>query len=153
MACRSCEYFDENETYGYGTKGYCTYYGVYEYPDSNEFCKRYKERGGSGGSCYITSACCAYRGLADDCRELGAMRRLRDVHLSPTARGRRIVADYYREAPRIVEMINASQRREELYDRIFDHIAACTELVEAGDFTNATDVYLAMMRELREDLG
>ena len=145
MACRSCRWFDEDETWG--SKGHCDYLGTYVYGD-DESCSHYEKRGGGGG-CYMTSACCDYRGLPDDCRELTAMRRLRDAHMLHTEAGRRMIEDYYRVAPTIVERIDASEQRGALYEYIFSVVRRCADLVERDDFEDAVTAYQGMVDHLR----
>ena len=65
MPCASCKYYDENERWG--SKGYCSYYRQYVYPDDRT-CSHYQAYGG----CIFTTACCSYLGLPDDCDELMA---------------------------------------------------------------------------------
>jgi hypothetical protein len=44
--------------------------------------------------CYLTSACVAHAGLADDCRELTVMRAFRDEYLMTSVRGVILVSRY-----------------------------------------------------------
>ena len=146
MTCGSCQYYDENNTSGY--KGYCTYIKAYVDPDEAA-CSHHKSRE-SGGGCYLTSACCACRGLPDDCRELTAMRRLREYYLKNSEDGYGIVTEYYRTAPVIVEKIDASPDRAGLYDRIYETAKCCAALVEKGDYEGAKSAYLAMVERLKQ---
>lgn len=146
MSCGSCDYYDENETSG--SKGHCDYLGTYVYPD-DDACSHYKKRGNSGG-CYMTTACCAHRGLPDDCRELTAMRRLRDGHLRLTEAGRRMIDDYYRTAPAILARIDASERRDALYEYVYGVVRECADLVERDDCDGAILRYKAMVERLQE---
>ena len=71
MRCGQCEYYDDSERSG--SKGHCDYLGMYVYAsDDADDCSHFKKAGSSGG-CYMTTACCEYYGLPDDCRELTAM--------------------------------------------------------------------------------
>ena len=150
MPCESCKYFDENDTYGYGGKGYCKYLEAYVYADDST-CSHYVRRGSAGG-CYLTTACCDYHHLPDDCRELTAMRRLRDDYLRLSEDGHRLIADYYRTAPSIVRRIDASPARSELYDYIFEVVSNCTESIEGGNYEEAKVAYLEMVERLKEVL-
>lgn len=149
MSCGSCRYFDENETWG--QKGHCDWIGIYVYAD-DDTCSHY-ERRGSGGGCYLTSACCEYRQLPDDCRELNAMRRLRDDYLRTTEEGHQIMADYYRSAPAIVERIDASPKRDEAYGLIFSTVNECAGYIDRDDFESAKNTYLEMVDALEELLS
>ena len=71
--CKDCEWGEpESGTW----KWYCSYYKTYEDPDEVQDCKQFKERGSSSGGCFLTTACCDYKGLPDDCYELETMRKL-----------------------------------------------------------------------------
>ena len=148
MACKSCKYFDEDETWG--SKGYCDYLGSYVYPDDSS-CSHYEKRG--GGGCYMTSACCGYYGLPDDCPELMAMRRLRDGFMRHTERGRQRIAEYYETAPAIVEKIEASPERGRLYEEIYRSIHGCMALLEGNDPAGAEEAYLDMVNRVRLAVG
>ena len=149
MPCGSCSYFDENETWG--SKGHCDYLGAYVYA-SDSTCSHYVSRGGGGG-CYMTTACCAYHGLADDCHELTAMRCLRDDYMRRTEEGQRMIADYYRTAPGIVKHIDESEERDALYDYIYGVVRNCAELVDAKCFARAKEMYQGMVDHLKAKLG
>lgn len=148
MSCGSCDYFDKDETWG--AKCYCTQLKVYVYED-DDTCSHYRKRG--GGGCYMTTACCEYRGLPDDCRELTAMRRLRDEYVRRTPEGRRAIEEYYRVAPGLVRRIDASADRVALYDFIYGVVSRCAALVERDDFAGAERAYYGMVRRLSEALA
>ncbi|MBR3315934.1 MAG: hypothetical protein IKG18_17575 [Atopobiaceae bacterium] len=150
MHCESCDWLDENETWG--SKCHCDYLKAYVYPDDTA-CSHYRKRGSSSGGCYLTTACCEYRHLPDDCRELTAMRRLRDEYLSRSGEGRRLVADYYRTAPTIVARIDASPERDVLYDYIYGVASDCAALVDRGDYESAKGKYLEMVERLEDVLS
>ena len=54
----------------------------------------------AGVGCFITTVCCEYKGLADDCEELTILRKFRDTYVP-----KQLVKEYYKIAPKIVEII------------------------------------------------
>lgn len=147
MRCAYCNHFDENDTWG--SKCYCTFLRIYVYAD-DEGCSHHESQSSGGSFCFLTTACCEYRGLPDDCRELTAMRRLRDDYLRSSEEGRRLIAEYYRTAPSIVKRIDASPMCNEIYDYIYGVVCNCVGLVDAGDYEAAKHAYLEMVDRLQE---
>jgi hypothetical protein len=71
------------------------------------------------GCCYISTAACCTRGLADDCDELQTHRRFRDEALLVHPLGRRLVSRYFETAPGVAAAIDRHPERRTIYDRIF----------------------------------
>jgi hypothetical protein len=107
-----------------------------------------EERGG----CYLTSACVAYAGLADDCHELATLRAFRDRHLRQSATGRRLIDEYYAVAPSIVAAIEQSRRRARLYAGILRTVRACVAAIEQTQSDKAQRLYVNMVKRLQEQL-
>ena len=128
--CKDCEYIDPTEKNGY--KWYCTYRKTYEDPEEVQECRYFKKRGSGSGGCFLTTVCCEERGLPDDCYELTQMRRYRDEVLNQSDVGRKIVQFYYEEAPRIVEQIKKSNKKNEICDWIYKEIIEVINLYESG---------------------
>ena len=64
--CGACsEYTFEGDN----TKGLCSRLGDYHYP--NDSCSKQSDvsRIGGGSICWLTTACCEYKGLEDNCFE------------------------------------------------------------------------------------
>ena len=142
--CGCCSYF---EFAGSNSKGYCSYYRCYYWPEDS--CRHYEEAGhSSGGGCFLTTACCQYKGLPDDCYELQTLRRFRDEKLMTTDSGKEMIRRYYRDAPGIVEKLNTRQDKTEIYERVYKQITGIVELVEAGKDAQATVDYLLMTYDL-----
>ena len=148
MGCGSCRYYNGRERSG--DKGHCDYIGIYVYPDDMA-CSHYGIRGSEG--CFMTSACCDYYGLPDDCRELTMMRKLRDNYMSNTEEGRNRIDDYYRTAPAIVRKINGSSDREKYYEYIYSCITKCASQVESGNNEDAEHTYLKMFENVKNMLS
>lgn len=143
--CGSCA----NYTYeGNNSKGYCSYYGTYYWPDDS--CSHWKSSGSSGsGGCFITSACCSYKGLPDDCYELETLRKFRDTYLKEQSYGRDLIEIYYRDAPKFVDMINESPDRDEIYEKLYKKVQEIVALVEKKKYETAIIEYLFMVYQLK----
>lgn len=141
--CGACKEF---EFEGNDKKGYCRRYRSY-YWDTDS-CSRYDEdeqRLSSGGGCFLTTACCQHKGLPDDCYELTTLRSFRDTYLLKTEEGQKLVEEYYRIAPSIVDDILASANKEDILESIYNEICKIIVLVEAKRFAQAIEAYRAMV--------
>ena len=142
--CGSCANF---EFEGSNSKGYCRYYRCYYWPDDS--CRHYEEAGHSSGSgCFLTTACCQHKGLPDDCHELQTLRRFRDEKLMSSSGGKEMIRRYYRDAPGIVEKLNARWDSGEIYEKVYEEITKIVHMVEAGQDDRATIAYLLMTYDL-----
>ena len=65
--------------------------------------------------CYLTTACVNTKNLPDDCMELTVLRSFRDGYLVNQPGGKGEVQEYYRTAPKIVEVIDRQNNRDEIY--------------------------------------
>lgn len=87
-SCETCVYCSD---VNYG-KGYCSYYRTYV--DISDSCNYYSERSSGTGGCFLTTACCEFMNLPDDCEELQTMRKFRDDYLSKTEEGKNLIKFY-----------------------------------------------------------
>lgn len=146
-SCGSCEEF---EFEGHDKKGYCRRYGAYYWDDDH--CEHWvrSDRVSSSGSsgCFLTTACCVWKGLPDDCHELQALRGLRDGWLIQQPYGKELVETYYHEAPAIVAAINASPDKDRILSKIYDDILVIVDLVDAGKNDEAVIRYLMLFLRL-----
>lgn len=60
----------------------------------------------------MTTACCEYKGLGDDCYELQTLRNLRDEYIRKQPYGEELIKNYYKEAPEIVIKIKKSKDKD-----------------------------------------
>lgn len=159
--CTSCKHCSPNKhplkTTGDGSftdtrpdyeKVWCAYRKEYVRPgDAQSWCY---EEGSSGSSgCFLTSACVSFKGLSDDCRELTALRAFRDGYLKSTEEGCALVEEYYRIAPEIVKAIDASQKRAEIYEYIYQQVLHCITLIESDNYAAAVDAYRTMVESAK----
>lgn len=149
--CGACKEF---EFEGSGKKGYCRYYRAY-YLDSDS-CRHYEEDDGrlsSGGGCFLTTACCQYKGLSDDCSELTTLRSFRDNHLLQSNEGRDLVEEYYRIAPKLIEKIEQRPNAGDIYEQIFATIRQIVDQINQEAYASATDCYKDMVYTLQGKLS
>ena len=147
--CGTCEYY---EFAGNNSKGYCNWYKAYYYDDDS--CSHYSKStsyGGSGssGGCFLTTACCAYKGLPDDCYELETMRKFRDGYIKSRPYGDELIETYYNDAPAIVEAINASDMRDEVLEEIYGDIKEIIALIESEANDDAVIRYMMLLYKCR----
>ena len=126
--CGSCSHYNferEDDT------NKCDKYGRYFWP--NDSCKNnYEEYGGSSSGCFLTSACCEFMNLDDNCPELTLLRRYRDTELVNLKGGRKLIDEYYSIAPGIVEKIHDLPKVKEhfILSKIYEKITTICEELE-----------------------
>ena len=104
------------------------------------------------GGCFITTACIMAMGLPDDCYELTVLRGFRDNYLKNRENGAQDIADYYRNAPQIVESISNRNDADQIWLGIYqDMICPCIQYIEAHKFEKAYDLYKAFTLRLKDD--
>lgn len=139
--CKDCKW---GEPVSGSWKWHCTYYKTLEDPDEIQDCNHFDD--GSGG-CFLTTACCDYKGLPDDCYELETMRKLRDKYISKQSYGKKLINDYYAEAPAIVKKINASENREEILEEMYAKITNIAKMVDAENYDEAVINYMMLFHD------
>lgn len=121
----------------------------HDYEDSYSQCPHFgpdPNKKASSSYCFLTTACTEALGLPDDCRELTAMRRLRDAWLAHQPGGKQKIEEYYATAPAVVTNIHAQENCADiLRSMYFDYIIPCTEKVEARDFEAAYLIYCELI--------
>jgi hypothetical protein len=104
--------------------------------------------GSHPGDCFLTTACCAQVGLADDCFELRTLRRFRDQVMLATADGRADVTRYYAVAPRVLAEMQRRGASLPLLRLYFCDILPSVAATGLGLNGMARRRYTAMMRRL-----
>ena len=124
--CKDCKYFSSKHFF-------CSYksFGAW-YDDSAcyAFVPRFSSSSGSSNNtkrkkksgCFLTTACCQYKGLPDDCYELQTLRKFRDEVLPKMDNGPEITELYYEVAPQIVAEIEKADNKNELLEYIYNKI-------------------------------
>lgn len=95
MACRDCEYFDENSKEPFfGVKGYCSYYGKYYDPGDNSYCRNFRPNNYGGTGCYITTMVHDILGMDDKSDIMETLRNFRTNVLNRNEKYKPILIDY-----------------------------------------------------------
>jgi len=147
--CGNCERY----TYeGKDKKGYCDWYRSYYYPTDS--CSHFKEgdenvREGSSGSCFLTTACCGYKGLPDNCLELETLRAFRDGYLKNQEYGPELIKMYYEDAPAIVQMIQSKPDCDTIWQSIYEKIQIIVKQIQNERFDDAIINYMVMVYGLK----
>jgi hypothetical protein len=104
-------------------------------------------------SCFLTTACCAEVGLADDCFELTALRRYRDRVLAVSPGGAAEIELYYALAPVLLSALQREPSKRDLLRLYYTHILPCALLATCGLNDAAHRRYIDMMVRLCERLA
>lgn len=145
--CGSCKFYEfERED----KDNYCKEYGKY-YP-MNDHCSKWEEFGGTSSDsvCFLTTCCCEYKGLPDDCYELTRMRKFRDEVLKKSMSGNALVEQYYKIAPLIVEKLEQQENRAEILEEMYQKILGIVALLEEGKESEAIAKYVLMVYEVEK---
>lgn len=105
------------------------------------------------GKCFLTSACVVSRGLPDDCHELQVLRRFRDGYVLNLDGGERLVDEYYRVAPVIVDAIGQSEGSGRILGEIYEVVRECVAMIEDGEESSAMAAYRKMVDDLSKRYG
>ena len=121
--CAACKYYqlkDERK------KNECELDHRDYWPD--DYCRDYEVY----KDCFLTTACCTYKGLPDDCYELQMLRNFRDSVLKKTETGTALVQLYYEQAPKIVEQIDrlSEEKHRSMLDWLYQEISQVAALIE-----------------------
>ncbi|NJK93323.1 MAG: hypothetical protein HC904_16845 [Blastochloris sp.] len=106
----------------------------------------------SSGGCFLTTACVVHAGLDDNCEELMVLRSFRDNVLLKTSTGRRLVEEYYRIAPPIVEEIERSGRSTEILMAMWPRIQNVVMLLKEARYHSALAQYQTMVELTRNEI-
>jgi len=99
-------------------------------------------------TCFLTSACCAEVGLADDCFELTALRRYRDRVLAVSPGGAAEIELYYALAPVLLRALRRERSKRALLRLYFTHILPCAVFATLGLHEATHRRYVDMMVRL-----
>jgi hypothetical protein len=98
--------------------------------------------------CFLTTACVKYYSLPDNAYELTTLRKYRDDYLTSSAGGKKLISEYYRISPKLVELANADNERKNVYEFIYSRIReACSE-IEKQNYASAKKIYVDLVGNL-----
>ena len=87
--------------------------------------------------------------MPDDCDELQTLRIFRDKRKATDPEFAKLVEEYYRIAPIIVERINGTPESKVVYQRIYDELVMpCVKLIKANEEESAIKLYTEQVRML-----
>lgn len=93
--------------------------------------------GGGGGICYLTTACCKFAGLADDCEELMVLRKFRDEYVP-----KELVDEYYKSSAIVEPKISNNPT---ILQSIHSVVKDCIRDIKSGLNTTALTRYTTMV--------
>jgi len=104
------------------------------------------------GPCFITTAVCSNSNKPDNCYELISFRKFRDEWLVNQYGGKKLVDEYYRIAPVIVDNINKLPNKENIYTNIwYQYLSNCLNLIESNQYNECKNEYIRMVNELKKN--
>ncbi|WP_449619511.1 GTPase family protein [Robertmurraya sp. Marseille-Q9965] len=110
-------------------------------------------KSGGGGGCYITTATMNFLNKPDNCYELNTFREFRDNWLAKQPDGNELISQYYKIAPKIVDLIDNSPDKERVYNQIWtDYLSKCLVLIEKNHYIECRDLYMEMVHHLEEEV-
>jgi hypothetical protein len=97
------------------------------------------------GGCFLTTACCEYKGLPDDCEELTVLRKFRDECVP-----KKLVERYYVIAPNICVKI---QGNDSALKYVYNVIQECVNDIKLNRRDCALDKYVGMVEFLQQEVS
>ncbi|WP_379968301.1 tetratricopeptide repeat protein [Ectobacillus sp. sgz5001026] len=99
--------------------------------------------------CFLTTATCVALDKPDNCEEIMAYKAYRDNNLVKDADGKKLIIEYYRIAPLLVEAINAKANAKEIYVSLYNkYIKVGYSYLQKKDMRQAKKTYIYMVKEL-----
>ena len=108
-----------------------------------------KKNGKVDLECFLTSACMQHKGLGNRCAPLQILRNFRDNYLRQFEEGKKLVENYYRIAPLIVEQIEKDEEKEKVYAYIYKEVLRSCNKIKVRQNREASRVYLNMVKHLQ----
>ena len=99
--------------------------------------------------CFLTTAVVAHMGGLDSGPELTAMRLLREHYKNISAYDQ-IIREYYQNSPAIISAINSLADSSIEYDYIYNTVISVMNHVNAEEWQQAHDLYMAMYNDLKK---
>lgn len=94
------------------------------------------------GGCYLTTACMLSMNASDNCNELMILRDFRDKMIDEDEDFKKIVIEYYKKAPLIVNKIEKDNSKKKIYDDIYANtIIPCINFIKNKQYKEAVKVY------------
>ena len=98
--------------------------------------------------CFLTTACVRYYDLQDDGYELNTLRLYRDNYLKSTASGKKLVKEYYKVSPEIVNHVERDENKSEVYSFIYNCVLKACKQIDQLKYPAARTTYKSMVENL-----
>jgi TPR repeat protein len=109
----------------------------------------YSSSSSSKKGCFLTTATCVALDKSDNCEEIMAYKAYRDKKLAQDTDGEKLIIEYYRIAPLLVETIDAKTNAKEIYVYLYDkYIKVGYNYLQQNDMRRAKKTYIEMVKEL-----
>jgi hypothetical protein len=100
-------------------------------------------------ACLLSTVVIEYYNLQDDGPELTAMRQLREYYIGVPGYAE-IIQEYYQTSPSIISAIDALADPSVEYTYIYNTVVAVMNHVNAEEWQQAHDLYMAMYNDLKD---
>lgn len=143
--CDDCIYFARGEAFL--ADGKCSYLNASASRSCNNFIAK---------PIYEYSLVEAYVDFAEkgfDCEELTALRYFRDCYMETTEENSKLVREYYKITPAIVNKINASPEQKAYYRYIGKIVSKCVKLINAEEYERVVSEYKIMVLKLKKEFN
>lgn len=118
---------------------------------NNQASEAISHQGGGGGMCFITTAICEFENLPDDCDDLMLLREFRDKYMLKHLELKKLVIQYYIEAPEIVKRLKVHQCKEFIYDLMRNlFLNDAIKAVKEKRYNDAIRIYTALFNFAKE---
>ena len=108
---------------------------------------RNSNKGGNKG-CFITTACCEYKGLEDDCEMLNTFRHFRDTYMSDNYPDE--IELYYSISPGIIDSVLKRKDSGEVLERTYRELLEAKILIDSNQLDEAYLKYRQIVLNLQE---
>ncbi len=85
--------------------------------------------------------------------EIAALKKFRDEYMKSTEEGQKLVKEYYEVAPKIVEKIEASDKKQIYYQYIYEVVGKCVGLIGCGENERTLNEYKFMVINLKKEFN
>ncbi len=103
---------------------------------------------------FICTACMRAKGLSRNCEELQTLRSFRSEYAMRTSEGRNLIRQYAIVGPLMVQKIENSANREEIYAAVYKTLVLpAIDLIRAGRKETAMHFYKEYMKGLKEKMN
>ncbi len=107
-----------------------------------------REEADMGSCCFITTACLRALGKPQDSLEFRAMKVLTKEHILKSMQGKRDYVKYGKQAPRIVQAIEARPDSREIWGRVYGKLGEISDLVFSDRREEGYQAYKNLVSEL-----